>query len=120
MHEVGLCRSLLRMAERTAAEHGACRIVGVTVRVGPLAGVDGAQLARAFEVVRVGTIAEGAHFTLQTPPLVVRCARCGADSNASPGDLRCLACGSANVRLTSGDQLDLLQVELAEVENEAA
>ncbi|HXV21659.1 MAG TPA: hydrogenase maturation nickel metallochaperone HypA, partial [Desulfuromonadales bacterium] len=39
MHEVGITRSIVEIAERTAREQGAARVLSVTVAIGALSGV---------------------------------------------------------------------------------
>ena len=113
MHELSMCRNLLRTAERVAAERGSGRVVAILVSIGPLAGVDGGQLARAFSLARKGTIAESAELTFEMAPVVVHCDECGGDDGAAPNDLLCRACGSRAVQLKSGAELTVRRVDLA-------
>ena len=113
MHELSVCRSLLREVERAAAMHGAEGVSRIVVTVGPLSGVDAGLLKRAFEAARIGTLAEAAAFDLEVSPIMVRCEACGRDTAATANQLTCRGCSSGRVRVLSGDELVLKRVELS-------
>lgn len=115
MHELSLCRALLRQLEPIARRHGA-PVTRVVLRVGPLSGADPALLRRAFPQAALGSCAAGATLELQPVPLRVRCLSCGAETEAAINDLACAQCGATRTQLLSGDALDLLRVELQPVE----
>ena len=48
MHELAVCQALLERVEAMAAARGARAVKRVTVRVGPLSGVEPQLLASAF------------------------------------------------------------------------
>jgi hydrogenase nickel incorporation protein HypA/HybF len=112
MHELAICRGLLREVGRVASAHGAVAVSEIVVAVGPLAGVEAHLLERAFGVARVGTIAADARLEVEATPILVRCGACGAETAAAINALLCGACGAWRVELTSGDELLLKRVEL--------
>jgi hydrogenase nickel incorporation protein HypA/HybF len=113
MHELGVCQSLLKQVQAIAGRHGA-PVRRVVLRVGPLSGVDPALLTRAYAAAAVATDAEGSELLIETPPLRVRCRRCGIESAGSLDRLTCAACGDWHTDLLSGNELLLLRVELEE------
>jgi hydrogenase nickel incorporation protein HypA/HybF len=114
MHELAVSLALIDEAERVAREHGARRIAHLRVLVGPLSGVDGEQLARAYTVARAGTLSSEATLEWSAAPVRVCCERCGATSEAIAQRLLCGACGSWRTRVVSGDELTLQSVELVD------
>lgn len=113
MHELSLCRSLIRKATRVAAEHGAPRIHRVCLRIGPLSGVEVALMREAFPLASRDTPAEGARLEIALAPVRVHCPRCGEEAEARVNDLTCPRCGDWQTRLTGGDELLLVSVDLA-------
>jgi len=112
VHEFSVCSALLSQVEAIAAEHDAVAVKAISLRVGPLSGVEPHLLDRAFSVARIGTLAENAELIVEALPVRVRCQQCGAESEASANRLICGTCGDYRTRLVSGDELLLNSVEL--------
>jgi hydrogenase nickel incorporation protein HypA/HybF len=112
MHELAVCQGLMRQVEQVAAEHGASAVEHIVLQVGGLSGVEPPLLERAFEVARVGTLAEEAGLEIRTGPVVVQCRECGGQSAVPPNRLLCTYCGEWRVRVVEGEELLLLSVEL--------
>ncbi len=112
MHELAVCQALVREVEAVARGHGARRVLGVEVRVGPLSGVEARLLERAYPLACAGSLAEGAALRLETPPIRVRCPRCAVETECTNARLVCGRCGDWRTELTSGQELELARVEL--------
>lgn len=119
MHELSVCQGLVGQLEAVAAEHGAGGVRRVTLRVGPLSGVEPRLLEEAFPIARAGTVAAAAELIIEPQPVRVECLECGAGSEASANRLLCGACGAWRTRVVSGDEMVLASVEL-EFEEEKA
>ena len=116
MHEFSVCQSLLDQVSTIAAQHHAHAVTQITLQIGPYAGVEPRLLCDAFEVARLGTVADKAELSIETQPVRVHCETCGEDSEAAINRLVCASCGDYHTRLISGDELLLASVEL---ENDA-
>ena len=112
MHELAVCESLLTQVRATAQANQAASVGRVTVRLGPLSGVEADLLAQAFTIARNGPMTSEATLTIETQPVRVRCRDCGNENEAATNRLLCGACESYRVDLISGDELLLAQVEL--------
>lgn len=112
MHELSLCRSLLRQTLAVAAQHRAVAVTGLRLQIGPLAGVEPELLKSAFLLAAAGTIAESAELNLVATCIEVYCKSCKKRSQATPNQLCCGNCGSCSTQLVSGDELMLESVEL--------
>jgi len=78
MHELSICQGLMTKVEQVALENGATSVETIFLSVGPLSGVEPPLLKRAFEIARLGTIAESAELEIQTGPIIVECRECGS------------------------------------------
>lgn len=112
MHELSVCQALVRQLEEIAQREGAARITKVTVRIGPLSGVEPQLLRQAYPIASAGSAAARAELVLETLPIRVLCDSCRAESDATANRLVCGACGDYHTRMLSGDELLLAQVEL--------
>ncbi len=113
MHELSICQGLMTKVEQVALENGAASVNTIFLSVGPLSGVEPILLKRAFEISRLGTIAESAQLDIQTGPVIVECSKCGASSEVRLYHLVCGSCGNWRVRVTQGEELLLLSLELS-------
>jgi hydrogenase nickel incorporation protein HypA/HybF len=112
MHELSICQALMEEVARVAREQRARRIVSVTVRIGPLSGVEPALLESAYPLASAGTPAADSRLIIERAEVRVRCLECGAESQAQSARLLCGSCGNWRVRVLSGEELLLASVEL--------
>ena len=116
MHELAICQSILRQAADVAAAHPASVVTRVTLRIGPLAGVEPHLLRAAFPLAAAGTCCAGALLAIKTPPVRVECQLCCTVSRVRPNRLLCFACGTWRVALLEGDEMRIESVDLFERE----
>jgi hydrogenase nickel incorporation protein HypA/HybF len=113
MHELAVCQGLIRQVEKIALDEGASAVDIIVLSVGLLSGVEPPLLDRAFDIARMGSVAENAELEIQTGPIVVECRLCGGSGEARANRLLCPACGYWRVRVTTGEELLLLRLELS-------
>jgi len=112
MHELAICQGLIRQVEHVAAENQAAAVTRVLLRVGKLSGVEPPLLERAFEIARAGTVASEAELEIEEGAVLVKCRECGAGGEVPINRLVCPSCGDWRVRVTEGEELLLLSLEL--------
>ena len=115
MHEYSLVQALLQRVEETARSHHATAVHRVTVRIGPLAGVERDLFNTAYQHCRSGTLCQGAELVITGEDVAWRCEACGADIPAG-SVLACPTCGWP-ARLSGGDGLMLERLELEVTQN---
>lgn len=119
MHEFAVCQEMLNQVERIAEEQQAQSVASITLRIGPLSGVEAHLLTQAFPLAAAGTLAEDAELLIETLPIRVVCQTCGAETEARPNRLVCGKCGDYHTRLISGDEMLLASLELIKEPTEA-
>jgi hydrogenase nickel incorporation protein HypA/HybF len=112
MHELSVCLSLLQQVETIALERDAARVTTISLRIGPLSGVEPDLLRNAYPLAVAGTVAEEAELVIEVADVVVRCSQCDSETTVTPNKLLCGSCGDFRTRLISGDELTLMRVEL--------
>ena len=113
MHELALAEAVVAIA----AEHArGRRVARVELEVGALRQVVPEALAFSFELVTQGTPAEGAELALEEVPLRLACSTCEAETVADAFPLACPRCGGLEVEVTSGEEFQIVALELEEVE----
>jgi len=112
MHELSICQSVLNQIRAIAEQHHASGVTKVTLRVGPLSGVEPQLLAQAFPLVSMGTIASDAALVIESLPIRVRCRSCHQESEVTISRLTCKHCGDYRTQVISGDEMLLANLEL--------
>lgn len=112
MHELGITRSIVDIAERTAREQGAERVLSVTVAIGELSGVVPESVEFCFEACAKETLLEGARLIIDRIPGKGMCRTCGAEFILAPYSFACPACESFSVERLQGNELKVIELEV--------
>lgn len=112
MHEAGIIRAILEIAEKEALGREAVGIGRIGVRIGQFRGVVREALEFSFEVLREGTLAATADLEVETIPLRLACNDCG-EYPGEIGDLNffCPVCGKV-AEIVAGREMDISYIEL--------
>jgi len=112
MHELSIALSVLDIVRSAAADAGISRVDTVRLRVGRATGVLPDALRFAFDCSKAGTPAEVAVLEIEEVPIGGRCDACESDfTSPEPYVLACPFCGGASFRVTTGDELAVLDLE---------
>ena len=112
MHELSICQEIIIQVNEIAFQNQASAIESITLRIGPLSGVEAPLLKQAFPFAAAQTVAENAELIIEELPVVIHCKQCGSKSNVVPNKLICSQCGDYHTQLISGDEMLLASVEL--------
>lgn len=132
MHEMSLAEGVLGVVQEAVRAHEAtssagggnppadaahparpCAVRVVRLEIGALAAVEIESLRFAFDVVRSGSVADGAELDIVQVPGSAWCMQCSRSvAIAERGD-PCPECGSWQLQVTGGDQMRVKELELA-------
>ena len=120
MHERSLVRSLIDQVRQIAAANGGGPVRKVFVQIGPLAGVEPALVATAWDEMHGDASGADRVFAesvliIEQVRLMARCRECEVMFEPTNFRFRCPACGSVRTETTSGDGVVLDRIELADV-----
>ncbi len=109
MHELAITQSIVdQVADRMAGR----RVTDVDLEIGMLSGVVADSVRFCFDLVTVGTPLEGCSLRIGEPEGRARCEACTTTFGVRDLLLLC-PCGSADVRIVSGEQLLIKSVKVA-------
>jgi hydrogenase nickel incorporation protein HypA/HybF len=114
MHEMSIAENLLEVIARHAPTDGRAKVIGVRLRIGELTSVVPESLRFCFQIASEGTITHGAELKIETVPVVGRCSHCRMSFNVQDHCFVCQGCGSTDVELVSGNELDVVELEISE------
>lgn len=112
MHEMALAESVREIVEDSARAQGTAHVTVVRLEIGKLAQVEVHALRFAFEVVRRGSVAEGARLEIVEVDGGAWCMRCSAAVIIAKRGDACPACGSHQLQVTGGDRMRVLEIEI--------
>ncbi|WP_029010107.1 hydrogenase maturation nickel metallochaperone HypA [Azospirillum halopraeferens] len=113
MHEVSLCEHLMGLLEDEARRHAFHRVKRIRLAVGRFACVDPDALRFAFDVVRRNTLAGEAEVEIDQPPGLVWCSDCAREVEVPTRVSPCPDCGGLALIPRGGDELRLIELEVA-------
>ena len=114
MHEASIALNLIEAVEQRLEARPPATVAAIHVRVGELAGVSTEALEFAFDCLAAGTPLAGARLVFEQVPLTMACEACGRTSRVEDLVFRCPACGSEKTRISTGRELEVRTLELAE------
>ena len=112
MHEMSICEGILQVLETSSAEKNFTRVKKVFVEVGPLSGVEVDALRFSFDVVMKGSLADNSVLEIIETDAKAWCLNCNELVTISQRYDDCPQCGSAQIQVTSGDELAIKELEV--------
>ncbi len=118
MHEFSIASSIAHQLAELAQQHHR-KLLSATVAIGPLSTVVPELLSEAWPHVIKGTDLEGATLHIKQMPVHARCNECSTVTEEYQPFVKCCKCGSLDLSIESGFELQILSAELADSAEEA-
>ncbi|MGD0649570.1 MAG: hydrogenase maturation nickel metallochaperone HypA [Verrucomicrobiia bacterium] len=116
MHEMSIVEALLEAVEREVRAYGDARVVSIRVRIGALRLVVPETLRFCYEASVRDTPLAGAQLEIEKLPATARCRECRWEFAVEENWFECPRCQSAGAELLTGQELDLISIELEELQ----
>jgi hydrogenase nickel incorporation protein HypA/HybF len=114
MHELSIAQSILEIVRQNLPLDREVSVSVVRLRIGVMAGVIPDSLEFCFSAIAQGTPAEGAALEIEHVPLTARCAACGRESAIEPTRFICPLCGSNDLTVAGGREMQVREIEIAD------
>jgi hydrogenase nickel incorporation protein HypA/HybF len=111
MHELAITQSILEIALRHAPEPDQ-RITGINLVIGQLSSMIDDCVQFYWDIISENTLAQGATLHFRRIPAELTCRSCGLSYPMKGEDFTCPGCGSAAVRVTSGEEFFVESIEV--------
>ena len=113
MHEMSYVIRFVNLAEQTAREENAKRVISITVEVGETSGVLPEYLHKYYPDAVKGTLLEGSDLHVVSVPVEAVCGDCGTHYHPDrSNNYSCPACHSIRAKITDGRGVRLRTVEI--------
>ncbi len=110
MHELSIAENILEIVKENVG--AVSSVTSVKIRIGELASVIPDSLEFCFNAITKGTPFENAKLLIENVGIVAHCEICGADSVVENFLFKCKHCGRADVKLISGNELQVVEIEI--------
>jgi hydrogenase nickel incorporation protein HypA/HybF len=117
MHELSIAESLAELVRRHTPQ--GMRVRSLTVRIGPMQGIEPESLEFGWKAVTDGTDLAGAQLVMELLRWELSCPDCGRRWESDDLYVACV-CGCATPRPQGGDELDLMSIEAEDPASETA
>ncbi len=112
MHEMSLAESVREIVDETARGNGAHRVTRVRLEIGRLAQIELQAMQFAFDVVKRGSLAEGASLEIIEVNGSAWCLGCSQPALIAQRGQACPHCGSYQLQVNGGDRMRVMDIEI--------
>lgn len=112
MHELSIAQDIVDIVRQNLPGKGTQPVRRVKVRIGEMAGVVPDSLEFCFQAITSNTMCEGAALVIEHVPVVLRCNACGKESALEHLAFYCPFCRSTDVVMISGNELQIVEMEI--------
>jgi len=112
MHEMSIARNTCEIALAHLPADDASPVKSVKVRIGELAGVVPESLRFCFSIIAGDSRLAGATLITEEIPATADCKTCNKQVSLDFGVFICPACGSTEISILSGTELQIIEIEL--------
>ena len=111
MHELAIAQSIFDTALKALDAESLDHIESIGVRIGRLTDVHTDSLLFGFEALSRDSRLSGARLNIEDIPIVGVCSQCACETEFEDIVLRCPKCGSGDVDLIHGMELEVAYIE---------
>ena len=114
MHELGIAQNILEIVHQAVPVDQKAAVRSIRIRVGPLSGVVPDSLEFCFQAIVNETEMQNARLAIEQLPAILKCKKCSYQFKTKDLEFFCQSCGSSDLELVSGKELEVVEIELAE------
>lgn len=115
MHELPIVKEVLEVVLRYARNNNAAQVRTVVLEIGGFHDLVPEWVEKYFHFASRGTLAEGAAIRIIKNPVILHCNSCGENVTIdfrNYGTVQCTLCNSHDVRLISGKEFMIREIEI--------
>ena len=118
MHELSIAQSILDIVREYVPEPRSAEVQSIKVRLGGLSGVVPESLDFCFPAIISDTPLRKAKLNIERVETQLHCSDCRQTSTVEGFLFLCPECGGRDIKLISGAELQVVEIELAEKQSE--
>jgi len=120
MHEMGIALQIVEIATASIPPHmKGVRVERINLRIGKLSAVVAQSLTFCLDIITRDSPLEGAGVHIDEIPVVARCRSCAHEWQVEKAVFSCPACGSGELDIVSGRELEVVSLDIADIQKES-
>ena len=117
MHELSIAQSIIETVLREKQEKHLPEVKSIVLRIGALSGVVPEALQFGYDALIIDTPLAQTELKIEHIPVQGQCKQCGREFEVQDFFFACPHCGSGDLDITHGEELDIAYLEVEETEN---
>jgi hydrogenase nickel incorporation protein HypA/HybF len=114
MHELSIAQGIVDIIRQYVPEEQTADVRRVRIRVGQMAGIVPDSLDFCFGAIVNGTPMGEARLDIEETPVRSQCGGCGEAFTVEGAAFLCPFCGSREIKIISGTELQVIEIELSD------
>lgn len=120
MHELSIAQNIIDIIRQHVPETDWERIETIRLKIGSAAGIEPLSLEFSFKAITENTSLKNSRLEIDFIPFSFECNNCGKISTNEEIFSFCNECGSNNIKVISGLELNVSEIVIKEIEMEAS
>ncbi len=112
MHELSVTESVLEIACKHAEQAKAKKVTDIFLEIGKLSSIIDDSVQFYWDLISKDTLCEDAKLHFKRVPAKLVCTECGQEYELKNELIPCPNCGSARIKVLSGDEFNLDSIEI--------
>jgi hydrogenase nickel incorporation protein HypA/HybF len=117
MHELSIAYEINEIVDQYVKAEQKKFIKSVRVRIGKLQNILPDSLSFCFEAINSSGDSIGPKLEIEPVPITVECNKCGSVNKIEGLAFNCIDCGNTDIKVITGNELSVVEIELFEEEN---
>jgi len=114
MHELSVAENILEIVRQNVPQGEEQNVKSIKLRIGAFSGIVPDSLEFCFSAITEGTLLKGALLDIEHIPLTGLCNTCATTDRLEYGIFVCPSCGSGDIKLLSGTELQVVEIEISD------
>lgn len=116
MHELGIAQSIIGSVLDKMNQDRLDKVTAIGLRIGKLTDIVPDALQFGFEASVQGTPLASTHLVIESVPILGACRTCGCEFTVEQFMFICPHCGSRDISMIQGDELEIAYLEVEDGE----
>lgn len=111
MHELSVANEIINITRQYVPDNSR-RVKTIKLKIGTLSNIHAESLIYCYEGAVENTFLNDSKLLFEKTPITIKCKKCSKEIILDAIDNVCPECGSIELEVTGGDELEVVEIEL--------